>query len=151
MKRKKLLAVASAGGHWVQLNRMMPAFENHRVHWISTAPGLAIKVCKGQGFTPVRDANMWDKPGLLLMAMQVAWRVLLFRPDVVITTGAAPGYFAIVFAHLLGAKTIWVDSVANADELSLAGRKAKRWATHWLTQWPELAQEDGPYYIGSVL
>jgi len=150
VKPKKILAVASAGGHWVQLNRMYPAFAGHELHWISTAPGLALKITQG-GYTSVRDANMWDKSGLFLMAFQVGWRVLLFRPDVVVTTGAAPGFFAIMFARILGAKTIWIDSIANADELSLAGRQAKRWATHWLTQWPELAREDGPYYIGSVL
>lgn len=150
MKQKKLLAVASAGGHWVQLHRMAPAFEAQQLHWISTSPGLAAKVDHG-GFASVRDASMWDKPGLVLMAIQVAWQVLLYRPDIVVTTGAAPGYFAILFARLLGAKTIWIDSMANADEISLAGRRAKRWATHWLTQWPELSREEGPGYIGSVL
>jgi len=150
MKQKKLLAVASAGGHWVQLNRMFPAFEGHRLHWISTVPGLAAKIQHGT-FTAVRDASMWDKPGLLIMAFQVAWCVLIFRPDVIVTTGAAPGFFAILFGRLLGAKTIWIDSVANAEELSLAGQKAKRWASHWLTQWPELAREEGPHYIGSIL
>lgn len=150
MKRKKLLAVASAGGHWVQLLRMRPAFEDLSLHWISTSPGVATQVGYG-GFTSVRDASMWDKPGLMLMAIQIAWRVLLYRPDFVVTTGAAPGYFAIVFARLLGAKTIWIDSIANAEEMSLAGKKAKRWATHWITQWPELSRDNGPTYIGSVL
>lgn len=150
MKKIKLLAVASAGGHWVQLNRMIPAFEGCQMYWISTEPSLAIKVEYGLFFA-VRDASMWNKPGLLLMALQVAWRVLLIRPNVIVTTGAAPGFFAILIGRLLGAKTIWIDSIANANELSLAGRKAERWATHWLTQWPELARENGPHYIGSVL
>jgi UDP-N-acetylglucosamine:LPS N-acetylglucosamine transferase len=150
VKQKKVLAVASAGGHWVQLLRMAPAFTHHRVLWLSTAPGLAVKIPCGD-FRAVRDASMWDKPGLLVMAFQVAWRVLRLRPDVVITTGAAPGYFALVFGRLLGARTIWIDSIANAEELSLAGRKAGRWAHHWLTQWPELARENGPHHIGAVL
>lgn len=150
MKRRRLLAVASAGGHWVQLKRMTPAFEGHQVLWISTAQGLAAKVSPGR-FRAVRDASMWDKRGLLVMAFQVGWQVLRYRPHVVVTTGAAPGFFAILFGRLLGARTIWIDSIANGDELSLAGRKARRWATHWLTQWPELARADGPYYIGAVL
>jgi UDP-N-acetylglucosamine:LPS N-acetylglucosamine transferase len=150
MRQKKVLAVASAGGHWVQLLRMAPAFSHHTVHWMSTNPGLDAKIPCG-GFVAVRDASMWDKPGLLVMAVQVFWRVLRLRPDVVITTGAAPGYFAVVFGRLLGARTIWIDSIANAEELSLAGRKAGRWAHHWLTQWPELAREGGPHHIGAVL
>ncbi|MNR47458.1 Oligosaccharide biosynthesis protein Alg14 like protein [compost metagenome] len=101
--------------------------------------------------TVVRDASMWDKLGLLVMAVQIAWVIIKYRPDVVVSTGAAPGFFALVFGRLIGAKTIWIDSVANAEELSLAGRKVRRWANHWLTQWPDLAQDDGPSYIGSVI
>jgi UDP-N-acetylglucosamine:LPS N-acetylglucosamine transferase len=148
--QKKVLAVASAGGHWVQLMRMAPAFSHHQVRWVSTASGLSGKIPCGD-FAAVRDASMWDKPGLLIMAVQVLWQVLRLRPDVVISTGAAPGYFAVVFGRLLGARTIWVDSIANAEELSLAGRKVRRWAHHWLTQWPELSHEDGPHHIGAVL
>lgn len=149
--KKKLLAVASGGGHWIQLLRLRPAFAGLEVQYISTDPSLAHKVAPSKTYA-VRDANMWDKPGLLIMAVQMMWIILCYRPDVVVTTGAAPGYFALVFGRLMGAKTIWIDSIANAEELSLAGRKAQRWAHHWLTQWPELANESsGPHYIGSVL
>jgi hypothetical protein len=150
LKNKKLLAVASAGGHWVQLNRMLPAFDGFQLHWISTSPEGGATV-KGGAYTSVRDASMWDKLGLLIMAFQVGLRVLILRPDVVITTGAAPGFFAIIFGRMIGAKTIWIDSLANGQELSQSGRHARIWATHWLTQWPGLATEDGPKYIGSVL
>lgn len=147
---KKLLAVGSAGGHWVQLRRMTPAFEGFRLYWMSTSPNIAASLETGE-YIPVRDASMWDKVGLIMLALQVGWHILLIRPDIVVSTGAAPGFFAIMFGRLLGAETIWIDSIANAQELSLAGRKVRFWATHWLTQWPELANEDGPAYIGEVL
>lgn len=147
---KKILAVASAGGHWVQLLRLRPAFEGNIIRYISTNPGLAGQVSPSK-MSVVRDASMWDKFGLLVMAFQIAWAIIKYRPDIVVSTGAAPGFFALVFGRLSGAKTIWIDSIANAEELSLAGRKVRRWADHWLTQWPELARSDGPSYIGSVI
>jgi len=52
---------------------------------------------------------------------------------------------------LLRMKTIWVDSIANADELSMSGQKAGGCADLWLTQWHHLAAEGGPSYLGSVL
>lgn len=144
------MAVASAGGHWVQLLRTSPAFMHHDVLWVTTAASLADKVPGGR-VAVVRDANMWDKFGLLIMAVQMLWQYARFRPDVVFTTGAAPGFFAVVYGRIFGARTIWLDSVANADELSTAGRHAGRWADYWLTQWPEVAREGGPTYMGSVL
>ena len=73
------------------------------------------------------------------------------RAFVVITTGAAPGFFALRLGKLMGARVVWLDSIANASALSLAGQKAGKHADLWLTQWPELASEDGPDYRGSVL
>jgi hypothetical protein len=69
----------------------------------------------------------------------------------VISTGAAPGLFGVAIGSLLGARTIWVDSIANGEELSLSGHRARRFADLWLTQWPHLASKDGPFYRGSVL
>lgn len=146
----KILAVASAGGHWVQLLRLRPAFEGNEVRYVSTNSGLANGVLPDRLYV-VRDASMWDKLGLVVMACQIGWIILRYRPDVIVSTGAAPGFFAVVMGRLLGARTIWIDSVANAEELSLAGRKVRRWAHHWFTQWPGLAKEGGPSYIGSVL
>ena len=146
---KKILAVASGGGHWVQLLRIRPAFEGHRVEYISTSEGYRSDV---QGpLHVVLDANMWQKLRLARMFMQVAWVVLRYRPDVVITTGAAPGFAAIVFGKLSGARTVWLDSIANSEQLSSSGRHAKRWADAWLTQWPHLAEGDGPAHWGAVL
>lgn len=147
--KRKVLAVASSGGHWIQLMRVKPAFQHHEVHWVSTIPGLAEKVPVGN-YSVVKDASMWDKMGLLVCFVQIAFVVAKIRPDIVITTGAAPGFFAIICGRFWGARTIWLDSIANADELSLAGRYVGRWSNVWLTQWPELAEHQGPHYIGAV-
>ena len=64
---------------------------------------------------------------------------------------AACGYFALRFAKLMGARTIWLDSIANVEELSMTGRLVRPYADLWLTQWPELARPDGPYFQGAVL
>ncbi|MES9940607.1 MAG: hypothetical protein ABW121_08720 [Candidatus Thiodiazotropha sp. 6PLUC7] len=150
MTNKKILAVASAGGHLVQLLRLTPAFIDHKVHWVSTSITQP-KEIHVDSYHMVREASMWNKYGLAIMAFQIFWLVIRLRPDVVISTGAAPGYFALVFGKIIGARTIWIDSIANSEELSLAGRKSKLWADYWFTQWPELSNENGPHFIGSVI
>ena len=147
--RKRVLAVASKGGHWLQLLRLRQVWADQDVHFISNDPQLAHHV-PGQKFSAVLDASMDSKPRLLLLAAQMFWKVLVLRPDVVISTGAAPGYFAVLWGRLLGAKTVWVDSIANAETLSLSGSKVGRIVDVWLTQWPEVARENGPEYRGSV-
>jgi hypothetical protein len=146
---KKILAVASGGGHWVQLLRLRPAFEGYRVEYCSTNAAYAKEV-DGRLFV-VPDASLWDKPRLLLMFLQVAIVMLRSRPDTVVTTGAAPGFAAMLWGRMAGKRTIWLDSVANSEELSNSGKKVRRLASAWLTQWPHLAREGGPEYWGSVL
>lgn len=146
---KRILAVASSGGHWVQLRRLRPAFEGHDVAYVTTDPGHRAEVGSAR-FHVVRDGNRNSRLDLLVSALQVGLVLLRERPHVVISTGAAPGYLAIRGAKLLGARTMWIDSVANVDELSMSGRLASAQADLCLTQWPHLAG-GGVTYHGSVL
>ena len=146
---KKILAVASGGGHWIQLLRLRPVFEGTSVRFMTTEADLQTDVSAHVYL--VQDANVWQKLKLIKMFIQVLWVVLKFRPDVIITTGAAPGFAAIFWGKLLGSKTIWLDSIANAEELSNSGKQAKRFADIWLTQWEHLADKQGPYFKGKVL
>lgn len=137
MKNKKLIAVASEGGHWIQLMRLSPAFEDIDVIYVSTNKGLA-STFKLNNFEVLPDANLDNKFKLLVLLLRSFILVIRVRPSHVVTTGAAPGFAVMLWARIFGAKTIWIDSIANSDELSAAGKKAKFFATHWLTQWPHL-------------
>jgi UDP-N-acetylglucosamine:LPS N-acetylglucosamine transferase len=147
---KKVLAVASGGGHWVQLRRLEPAFDGHRVTFVTVNEAYRSEV-EPQKFYVVGDATRWNKFGLVRLAVQIALVVMKERPEVVVSTGAAPGFFAVWFGKLMGAKTIWIDSIANTECLSLSGEKVGRFADLWLTQWPELAKPGGPEFRGTVL
>lgn len=146
---KKVLAVASGGGHWVQLLRLRKAFIGTEVAFMTTNPEYQSEV--SEKLYIVKDANLNKKFHLMLMFIQVLWILVRFRPDVIVTTGAAPGFAAIMLGKILGAKTIWLDSIANGEELSASGKRAKKWADQWLTQWEHLATEKGPYFKGKVL
>ncbi len=155
----RVMATASAGGHWVQLMRLRPSWAGLEVTYVTTDPGLEAPLRnqadriqdKIAGFHTVVEANRWNKMRLIRQLLQLFRIILTVRPDVIITTGAAPGYFALRIGKLLGARTIWVDSIANADELSLSGKRVRAHADLWLTQWDHLANADGPTHLGSVI
>lgn len=147
---KRVLAISSGGGHWVQLLRLRPAFAGHLVTYATVNADYAEQV-PGERFQTIPDATRWDRWGVLKMAFAVLWLVLRVRPQVLVTTGAGPGLVALAIARLLGARTVWVDSIANVEEMSMSGRKARRFAHLWLTQWPHLARSDGPRHEGAVL
>lgn len=166
MRRKverKILAISSAGGHWVQLQRLRPAWDGCNVKYVTSKSeyrDIVLKdaVSRNQpvpSFQQIVAANRWQKVKLLWQLISILWIVIHFRPDVVISTGAASGYFALRLGKLFGARTIWIDSIANADELSMSGEKVRPYADLWLTQWEQLIDAKEPYsklqYRGAVI
>jgi hypothetical protein len=147
---QRVLAVSSGGGHWVELLRVMAAFDGARVTYVTVNAEYRNEV-KGERFRVINDATRWSRVALITMALRLLWIIVRERPHVIVTTGAAPGYFALRFGRWFRAKTIWIDSIANVDELSMSGRIARRYADLWLTQWEHLAGDDGPEYAGAVL
>jgi UDP-N-acetylglucosamine:LPS N-acetylglucosamine transferase len=113
--------------------------------------GYRADLCETAEFRVIPDSNRSNKIALIRSAWSIFRLVLRTRPDVVVSTGAAPGYFGVRFGKWLGARVVWVDSIANAEELSMSGAKAGSFVDLWLTQWPELAKEGGPEFFGSVL
>jgi UDP-N-acetylglucosamine:LPS N-acetylglucosamine transferase len=152
MKKKKVLAIASGGGHWVQLRRIMPAFAAYDTAYATVQKDYQQDISAGARFYTVRDATRWDRWGLVVLLWQLLVLILKERPDVIVTTGAAPGFLALRLGKLLcRSRTVWIDSVANVEELSLSGRKIGPHVDLWLTQWPHLAKPEGPQYLGAVI
>jgi UDP-N-acetylglucosamine:LPS N-acetylglucosamine transferase len=150
-RNRRALFISSSGGHWIQLRRLRPAFDGWSRFYACTNSGYRSTIDADERFLGVPEATRWNKLRLVHQALTVLWIVLRTRPEVVVSTGASPGFFAMLFGRLLGKKTIWVDSIANVDELSLSGQQARRFADLWLTQWPHLAQPEGPQYFGSLV
>lgn len=149
-RRKRVLAISSGGGHWVQLRSLAGAFADHDVSYATVHSDYRSDVPQTCSFYTIRDATRWDCFGLVILALQVAKIVFVTRPQVVISTGAAPGYIAVRIGRLLGARTVWIDSIANVECMSMAGMRVKKYADLWLTQWAHLATAVGPDYHGAV-
>jgi UDP-N-acetylglucosamine:LPS N-acetylglucosamine transferase len=147
---QKIAAVSSGGGHWVQLLRLRPAFEGHEVVFMTVNRSYQDDV-KGQRLLVVPDATRWNKVRLVWAAAQIFRVLLRERPDVIVSTGAAPGYLAVRMGKWLGSRTVWVDSIANVETLSLSGQRIGRFADLWLTQWSHLARPQGPFFKGTVV
>ena len=148
--RGGVFAVASGGGHWQQMMELLPAFAGHQVIYATTLKGLAERDVAAPAVL-IPDCHRTAPLSLLRCALVLARHILRQRPDIVVSTGALPGLVALALGKATGARTIWIDSVANARAMSLSGSAARGIADLWLTQWPEVAQMSGARYAGSVL
>ncbi|CAN5616757.1 hypothetical protein BH10PSE14_BH10PSE14_31660 [soil metagenome] len=138
----RVLLVASAGGHWIELCRLSAAFAACDCQYVSTAPGLTAPL----GFRDVLQIPDSSRDTVRTMARTFTRLVPIIRdfdPEMVVSTGAAPGALGLFIGKYYGARTIWVDSIANSEVLSLSGRLVRLFADLRLTQWPELEEKSG--------
>lgn len=146
---KRVLAIASGGGHFIQLMRLSPAWDGHAVSIATVDPSSRALVGDAPLFTfrDVSRADWWRIPAA---AIDIARILIKTRPQVIITTGALPGLIACALARPFGVKSLWVDSIANSEVLSGSGGQAGRVCSQVVTQWPHLSAGKAQHW-GSVL
>ena len=132
------------------MQHIAPAFAGAEVHYATTDHSASETAGDAQVHT-YPDANKDTPFKLIASLVRMAWIVFRVRPDVVVSTGAAGGVIAIRLARLLGARTMFIDSIANARELSFSARLSLRFADRVLSQWPEVAKRNGAEYRGAVI
>lgn len=148
-KLKKVLAVSSIGGHWIQLLRIAKPLEKEFcVEYMCTHLKCATMV-EGKQFYKIEDFSRWNAYKILPAFLQDIKLLRKIKPAVVITTGAAPGLICILAAKVCGIKTIWIDSIAK-EHLSASGKIAKKIADRVYTQWSDLAEKN-VFYKGNFL
>lgn len=149
--KRRVLVIASGGGHWVQMRRLRPAFEGFDVAYVSIYADYAEEL-PGHRFYTVSDVTRLSITKLFVLVPQLIWILRKERPHVVVTTGSAPGLICLAVAKAVTrARTIWIDSIANCERMSSSGKQARLFADKWLTQWPDISERDGPEYWGAVL
>jgi hypothetical protein len=149
-RSRKLLLGASGGGHWIELRRLQPAFEGFQNVYVSTLPGYA-SVVSGHRYHSVPDASRFSVWGFAGIFIRAIWILLRERPHAIVTTGSAPMLPFILLGRLFGAKTLWIDSVANSEHISTSGKIAKVIAHRCVSQWPDVAAMEDLDYWGRIV
>jgi hypothetical protein len=146
---------ASAGGHMnelLKLLEMSQSWPNHPSFYITTLDTLAGKLRQKGPVYIIDECNRQHPVKALRVLMRSLKIMIKEHPDVVITTGSLPLAIVCLSAKLIGAKIIWIDSIANIECFSLSGRMIRPFVDLFLTQWPELARgHRSVEYVGAIM
>jgi len=152
-KMKKIILVASAGGHLSQLLKVKSAWEDCKnCVYVTSLEALRGKLMV-LGKTHITKECNREHPVMTLIVMIKSLTIILEeRPHIVISTGAAPGLICCLWAKLLfRSKVLWLDSIANTEKLSMSGRIIRPFADVILSQWADVALKyKNVEYVGSV-
>jgi len=153
-KQFKVCVGASSGGHMTELLGLLETIDIWPVKptlYVTTREIWANKL-RTRGTTYVVGECDRNKPfKILLTLIRSLYFVLKERPDVVITTGSLPLAVVCLVAKVFRSKVIWIDSLAQLEDLSMSGKLMLKFSDLLLAQWPEVAAKyPAVEYVGEL-
>ena len=141
--------IASAADTGCEMRRILPAFAGLEVVYVSTEPASAADLAGLHATT--RCATSSAATGWAWRCWAGSWPAssLRERPEVVVTTGAAPWLVGSGAGQAPAAQPHRLDRLRSPRRADVAlGQLARCVADVWLTQWPHLARPGGPRVLG---
>lgn len=142
--KKKVLFISSTGGHLNELMQLKPMFKKYDYH-IITEYTDSTKYLKKEYKNKIDYLKFGSKDHLFSYFFKFIYNLIksiyLFfkiKPDVVITTGTHTAVSMCYIAKLFRKKVVFIETFANIDTPTLAGRIAYGIADLFLVQWEEL-------------
>jgi UDP-N-acetylglucosamine transferase subunit ALG13 len=144
----RICLAASGGGHLRQLLDLQPFWSAHDYFFVTedTALGQSLRDNHSAYFVPhfgLGQARLGAPFKMLWRAFISFFKtgalMLRERPDMVVTTGAGAVFFTVLWARLLGARIVVIESFARFEQPSLFGRMTRPMADEFVVQSAALA------------
>lgn len=153
---KKVVFAASVGGHLNEILRLEKLFNEYDYLLVTEKTDVTrdldekynVKFLK---YGPNKNIIKYVYIAIYNMVTSL-YIALKYRPDTVISTGAQIGGMVCMACKILGAKVIYIESLAKTNELSVTGRNVYRFADKFYVQWEQLAKKyEKAEYLGRLV
>jgi len=144
MKKKKVLFIASTGGHLNELMQLKPMFEDYNYHIItektkSNIP-LKNKFPKKINFLVygTKDKKLTYPFKFIYNCFKSVVLYIKIRPKYIVTTGTHTAVPICYFGKIFGTKIIFIETFANSKTKTLSGKMIYPIANLFIVQWKEM-------------
>lgn len=144
MKKKKVLFIASTGGHLTELMQLKPMFDKYDYHIITerTKVNLALrnKYKKRINFVIFgsKDHEFSYIFKLLANCFIELGLYLKIRPKYIVSTGAHIAGPMCLIGKIFGSKIIFIETIANMNTKTVTGKLVYKFADLFLVQWEDM-------------
>lgn len=153
----KTMFISSTGGHFNELMQLKPIMEKTNYHIITekTKQNKNLKEKYGKkidfllyGTKKTKFKYIWI---LLANSFISLFYYLKYRPHIVITTGTHTAGPMCCIARILGSKVIYIETFANKESKTSAGKLLYYVANTFIVQWEEMKKlYPKSKYFGSI-
>lgn len=153
MKRvpERILLVACPGGHLLQLLALQPAWGDLEYRWVSLPTADATHLLADEDAIFGHGPTIRSIPNFL-RNLRLAWSTVRdFRPDVILSTGAALAVPFFIVGWLRGIRLVYVESFTRVRRPGVSGQLVYPLADAFFVQWPTARWRKRATYAGSVV
>lgn len=134
-KRKpKLCFVSSSGGHWEQLQKLLPLAEKYEGFFVTEKTQFDAPLAKYF----LRQTDLKDR----WMPVKMLWNVgctlkiwFIERPDFIITTGTMVAYPFYILSIIFRKKFVFIETFGRANMPTVAGKWMEKHSDLFIVQW----------------
>ncbi len=147
MKKKKVLFIASTGGHLEELMQLKPMFNNYDYHIITekTKSNLSLKNKHPHRVNFLVYGSYTTLPRKIIYPFKLLYNTiksfvlyLIIRPKYIVSTGAHTAGPMCLIGHILGSKIIYIETFANSISKSRTGKIVSKFADLFIVQWESM-------------
>lgn len=146
---KKVIFIASTGGHLNELLQLAPCFKKYDYTLITekTKSNVGL-VDKHPGRIRFLIAGTYTTLGAKLLypfrflgnCVKSLWFFMKIKPDVVVTTGTHNAVPMCYIAHFFKKKVIFIETFANSSSPTKSGRMVYKVADKFVVQWESMKE-----------
>lgn len=122
----------------MEAKQLAQVYEKYNHFYFTFSGGVAKELKKTSRVRDIPNIVKRNPLSWIIGAVLSGYIAIIERPDVVISTGAGIVVFFCVFAKLLGAKLIFIESMARIERPTLTARFLYPFADLFIVQWPGL-------------
>lgn len=134
----KVCLVGSSGGHLTHLYMLKPFWQDKDRFWVTFDKEDARSLLKGEKMYSCYYPSNRSIKALVINTVKAIKIIPKERPDLIITSGAAPAIPFFYIGKLFGAKTIYIEVFDRINTSTLAGKLCYPVTDMFIVQWEEM-------------
>lgn len=136
----KICLVGSSGGHLFHLYLLKPFWQDKERFWVSFDKENVRSLLEEERMYFCFSPSNRSIKALMINTYRAIKILTTEKPDLIISSGAAPAVPFFWIGKLMGAKTIYLEVYDRIDKPTLSGKLCYPVADRFIVQWEEMKQ-----------
>ncbi len=134
----KICFVGSSGGHLMHLYLLKPFWQDKERFWVTFDKEDSRSLLAGEIFYPAYYPSNRSIKALIINTKRAVAILRKEKPDLIISSGAAPAIPFFWLGKMMGMKTIYIEVFDRIDKPTLSGKLCYPVTDRFIVQWKDL-------------